>query len=77
MNVSIQTDELIVRGEMKVLEGESAGHHLSAFAAAQASTLQKSCKRRRGCFALPLVGQVGLSEPREHAIPVSWGMFAL
>ena len=37
---------------MKVLEGETAGHHLSA-SAAQASAFQGSCKRRGGGFELP------------------------
>lgn len=48
MNVSIQTDELIARGEMKVLEGESAGHHLSALLLALVSTLQESWMRHAG-----------------------------
>lgn len=42
MNVSIQTDELIVRGEMKVLGGESAGHHLSASPLALVFPLQEN-----------------------------------
>ena len=52
---------------MKVLEGESAGYHLSAFAAAQASTLQKSCKRQEGDFELPPAGLVSLPELRERS----------
>lgn len=49
MNVSIQTDELIVRGEMKVLQGESAGHHLSACASRSglhfAEKPEEACKK--------------------------------
>lgn len=48
MNVSIQTDELTVRGEMKVLGGESAGHHLSASPLALVFPLQENWIRHGG-----------------------------
>lgn len=78
MNVSIQTDELIVRGEMKVLEGESAGHHLSALLLALVSTLQENWIRHagRGC-GFPCKAESALHSCRSTRASVHMGSLAV